>query len=103
MPAPIPFNLTLRVAMMVSSGALAMSQTQPVVAAMVMTLFGATLNFGMTISGLLVGPLKRLGGEPAMVLAMALACLLGFLASLAIRRVGAVRPGSAEPGLAAGT
>lgn len=72
--------------LLVPFGALAMGLCVPAVAATQMTLFGAMGNLGMTLAGVMLGPLDAAGGKPAMVGAMLAFFVAGLALALAMRR-----------------
>jgi PAT family beta-lactamase induction signal transducer AmpG len=72
-----PINFFLSVAM----GTAAMRLCQPAVAATQFTLYMAICNLGRTLGSGLLGPLDRLGGDFAMIGAMAVVGLFGLLAA----------------------
>lgn len=69
----------------VSTCSTAMRLCDVKVAATQFTLYMALANLGMTLAGLMTGPLDRLGGMPALLMAMSVAGLLGAGAFSMIR------------------
>jgi PAT family beta-lactamase induction signal transducer AmpG len=77
--------LTLRVLLNVPYNAMALGLSNPAVAATQVTLFNAASNLGISMTGLLLEPLDRLGGPAAIFACMAVFTGVSLALALAIR------------------
>jgi PAT family beta-lactamase induction signal transducer AmpG len=77
--------LTLRVLLNVPYNAMALGLSNPAVAATQVTLFNSASNLGISVTGLLLEPLDRLGGPAAIFACMAVFTGVSLALALAIR------------------
>ena len=77
--------LTLRMMLNVPYNAMALGLSNPAVAATQVTIFNSPSNLSVSLVGLLLGPLERLGGLAAIVACMAVFLVISLVIALNIR------------------